>query len=247
MLLQNKNVIITGTNRGIGRAMVQAFAENGSNIWACARKETPEFVADMKNIEKETGVWIKPLYFDLSDEQQIKDAIKLIIKEKLPVDALVNNAGVTYNALFQMTSMERMREVFDINFFSMFLFTQYVVRLMVKNKSGSIINIASSAAIDANSGRSAYGSSKAAVICTTKAIAEELGSNGIRANAIAPGITDTDMVGQSMTNEVIEGTVLRNAIKRMGKPSEIANVAVFLASDKSSYITGQVFRVDGGM
>jgi len=247
MLLHGKNVIITGANRGIGRAMVQAFAENDANIWACARNEKPEFVKNMKKIEQQTGVWIKPVYFDLNDEAQIKEAVKTIMKDKLPVDALVNNAGITYNALFQMTSMERMKEVFQINFFSMYLFTQYVAKLMLKNKSGSIVNIASSAAIDANSGRSAYGASKAAVICATKAIAEELGGMGIRANAIAPGITDTDMVGESMTDEVIQDTILRNAIKRMGKPSEVANVAVFLASDRSSYITGQVFRVDGGM
>jgi 3-oxoacyl-[acyl-carrier protein] reductase len=163
------------------------------------------------------------------------------------VDVLVNNAGITYNALFQMTSMEKMREVFEVNFFAQVAFTQYIVRLMARQKSGSVINISSSAAIDANPGRSAYGASKAAVICMTRAMAHELAEQNIRANAIAPGITDTDMVEASMSQETIAATVAQTRLKRMGKPSDIADAAVFLASDLSSYVTGEILRVDGGL
>lgn len=227
--------------------MVEVFAKNGANIWACARNKNNEFEAEITGIAQKYGVWVKPIYFDIADENQIKAGFKTIAADKLSVDSLINNAGVTYNALFQMTSMGKMKETFQINFFGPFLFTQFVIKQMLKHKAGSIVNIASSAALDGNAGRAAYGASKAAVICQTKAIAEELGASGIRANAIAPGITDTDMVGQSMSDEVINETVMNSCLKRIGQPIEIANTAAFLASDRASYITGQVFRVDGGM
>ena len=146
-----------------------------------------------------------------------------------------------------MTSMDKMREVFEVNFFSQFLFSQYVVKLMVRQKSGNIVNIVSSAAIDGNPGRSAYGASKAALICLTKVMAAELAEHNIRVNAIAPGITETDMVEQSMSQEIIRETVASTMLKRIGRPIDIANTALFLASDLSSYITGQVIRTDGGL
>ena len=177
----------------------------------------------------------------------MKEAVKTIQSAKISVDVLVNNAGITYNALFQMTSIEKMREVFEVNFFSQVALTQYIVRLMVRQKSGSVINVSSSAAIDANPGRSAYGASKAAVICMTRAMAHELAEHQIRVNAIAPGVTDTDMVEASMSRETIDAAVQQTRLKRMGKPSEIADAAVFLASDLSSYMTGEVLRVDGGL
>lgn len=247
MLVKGKNVIITGCARGIGHSMLEVFAKNGANLWACARKPSDEFVSYCDNLAKENNVNITPLYFDLQNQEQIKAAVKSVGTSKLPVHALVNNAGITYNALFQMTSMEKMREVFEVNFFSQFLFTQYIVKLMVRQKSGSIVNVSSSAAIDANSGRSAYGASKAALICVTKTIAAELAEYGIRANVVAPGITDTEMVAQSMSESVIAETVAQTKLKRMGRPSDIANTALFLASDMSSYITGQVIRADGGL
>jgi 3-oxoacyl-[acyl-carrier protein] reductase len=146
-----------------------------------------------------------------------------------------------------MTTMDRLREVFEVNFFSQFLFSQYIVKLMIRQKGGSIVYISSSAAIDANSGRSAYGASKAALICLTKVMAAELAEHGIRVNAIAPGITETDMVAQSMSQDIIDETVAHTMLKRMGRPVDIANTALFLASDLSSYITGQVIRTDGGL
>jgi 3-oxoacyl-[acyl-carrier protein] reductase len=246
MLLENKNVIVTGCNRGIGAAILTAFAENGANVWACVRKPNPEFEDYAKVLAQKNHVEIIPLYFDLTDDVGLKSAVKIIRSSRKNVDVLVNNAGVSHNALFQMSTMDMLRETFEVNLFSVFLFTQYVTKLMVAQKSGSIINIASSAGIDGNSGRSAYGASKAAIICMTKAIAAELGEHGIRANSIAPGITKTEMIS-NMSDEVIAKTLTQSHMKRAGEPLEIADVALFLASDLSSYVTGQVIRVDGGL
>lgn len=245
-LLEGKYAIVTGCARGIGNSIVEILAENGANIWACARKQSEEFETKLLNLSSIYQVEIKPVYFDLADKDQMKIAIKSIMSEKKNVDILVNNAGITYNALFQMSTVDKINEVFDVNFISPFLFTQYVVKLMLKNKSGSIINISSSAALDGNSGRAVYGASKAALLCATKSLAAELGDQGIRANVIAPGITRTDMLS-SMTEEVINETVMNTDMKRAGEPTDIANTVLFLASDLSSYITGQVLRVDGGM
>ena len=245
-ILEGKNAIVTGTYRGIGRAIANAFAENGANIYAHARAESDEFVSDMKELEKKHGVEVWPLCFDLTDGEAMKLAVKRVMSEKRGVDVLVNNAGVTLNALFQMTTESNLREQFEVNFFALFLFTQYISKLMVRRKSGSIINIASTAGEDGNPGKSAYGASKAAVIAMTKSIAAELGESGIRANAIAPGITDTVMIG-TMPDEVIEQSAAMSDLRRIGQPFEIADAAVFLASDMSSYVTGQTIRVDGGL
>ncbi len=247
MLVKDRNVIITGCARGIGRAMLEVFASSGANVWACVREPSNDFIDYCVWLAHEHKVRITPVCFDLADRDQIKTGVDSIVSAKLPVHALVNNAGVTYNALFQMTSMNSLREVFEVNFFSQFLFSQYVVKMMVRQKSGSIVNIASSAAIDANPGRAAYGASKAALICVTKVMAAELGPHGVRVNAIAPGITETDMVAQSISQETIDETVAHTMLKRMGRPVDIANTALFLASDLSSYITGQVIRTDGGL
>jgi 3-oxoacyl-[acyl-carrier protein] reductase len=247
MLLKNKNAIITGCNRGIGKSILELFAQNGANVWACVRKPDEEFDVFIEELMNKYSVEITPVYFDLSDYEQIKTGVKMIMAQKKDIDILVNNAGITYNALFQMTTIWKMEEVFKINFFSPFLFTQYITKLMVRQKSGSIVNIASSAAIDANSGRSVYGASKAAMICASKALAEEMGDKGIRVNVVAPGITKTDMVSESMTESVIEETVGSTSLKRIGLPQDIAGAVLFLASDLASYVTGQVLRVDGGM
>jgi 3-oxoacyl-[acyl-carrier protein] reductase len=247
MLLKGKNAIITGCAKGIGRSIVETFAKNGANIWACARKQSNDFEEYTSNLAKEYGVHISPVYFDLVDSEQMKAGVRLIASSKQRIDILVNNAGATHNALFLMTTREKLLQMFEVNFFSQYVFTQYIVKLMLRGKCGSIVNIASTAALDGNPGRSAYGASKAAVICTTKALAAELAEHGIRANAIAPGITDTDMVEQSMTEHIVCETVEQTSLRRMAKPVEIANAALFLASELSSYVTGQVIRVDGGM
>ena len=145
-----------------------------------------------------------------------------------------------------MTNIAEVRKQFEVNFFAPFLLTQYISKLMVRNQIGSIVNISSSVAIDGNSGKSAYGSSKAALICMTKCIAEELGSFGIRANAICPSVTETDMLSD-MSEEILNLQLKSTFLGKLGKPVDIANTAMFLLSDCSSYITGQTFRVDGGI
>jgi 3-oxoacyl-[acyl-carrier protein] reductase len=246
MILEGKNVIITGTNRGIGRAMLEEFAKNGANIWAHARTEKPEFLEDIKSVADKYQVEIRPLCFELTDYDAMKAAVKTIMSSKIPVDALVNNAGITYNALFQMSSLDELRNEIEVNFISVFMFTQYISKLMTRQKKGSIINISSTAALDGNPGKSVYGATKAAVMTMTNSIAAELGASGVRANCIAPGITETEMLS-TMPEAVVAEAKASADMRRGGDPSEIAKTAVFLASDLSSYITGQIIRVDGGL
>jgi 3-oxoacyl-[acyl-carrier protein] reductase len=200
----------------------------------------------MRSLAEKYGVAIRPIAFDMTDRDSMKAAVKRIMSDKRPVDALINNAGITLNALYQMTTEDALRQQFEVNFFSVFIFTQYISKFMVRQKHGSIVNIASSAAQDGNPGKSAYGASKAALIAMTKSIAAELGGAGIRANCISPGVTETEMLS-TMPAPVVEEAKRAADLRRSGLPSEIADAAVFLASDLSGYITGQVVRVDGGL
>ena len=247
MLLKNKSAIVTGCNRGIGKAIIENLAKNGANIWACIRKQNKEFSNYLKNLQKKTGVTIEEIYFDLNDIDEVKKSAQKIVSQNKPIDILVNNAGIIHTSLFQMTPIEKMKEIFEINYFTPLFFTQYIVKKMAQQKKGSIINISSSAAIEANEGRLAYASSKAALITSTKVIAKELGRLNIRFNAIAPGLTETDMMKNSTPENVLKETLKRIPLNRVGSPNEIANVVLFLSSDLSNYITGQVLSVDGGM
>ena len=247
MLLKNKTVVLTGCNRGIGKAILGVFAKNGASIWACVRQLDDDFIDFTKGVEDDHEVNITPVPFDLADEGQVKEGINTIRSAKQPVDILVNNAGVIFTALFQMTSVAKMKEVFEINYFSQMLLTQSITKIMTRQKCGRIVNISSSAAIEGNEGRTAYASSKAAMIASTKVMAKELAIYNISVNAIAPGLTETDMMQGSTPKEVLEYTLQRISMKRVGKPEEIANVALFLSSELSTYMTGQVLRVDGGM
>jgi len=247
LLLKNRVAVVTGCNRGIGKEIVRVFAENGANIWACVRKENQSFTKFIHNLEQKHSVNINPVYFDLSDELQIKAGVKTIINSKQPVNILVNNAGIIFTALFQMYSMEKLREMFEINYFSQMLLTQYISRLMIRQRSGSIINISSSAAIEGNEGRTGYASAKASMIASTKVLARELAPYNIRVNAVAPGLTETEMMVNSTPEDALQETLNRICLRRVGEPREIANTALFLASDLSSYTTCQVLRVDGGM
>ncbi|MBO5474032.1 MAG: SDR family oxidoreductase [Lachnospiraceae bacterium] len=245
MILKDRNVIITGANGGIGRAVVYKIAENGGNIWACARTKTAQFEQDLQKTADQYGVWIEPVYFDMADENQIKNAVKEISKEKKCIDALVNCAGIVYNGTFTMTSVNKLKEVFEINYFAQIYMMQLISRIMMRQKKGSIVNVASVSGIETTEGKLAYGSSKAALIYASKAISKELATYNIRVNALAPGLTDTEM------NKVISETDLqkvldRSSMKRMAAPEEIANAVLFLASDQSSFMTGQVMVVDGG-
>jgi 3-oxoacyl-[acyl-carrier protein] reductase len=234
--LQNKTAVITGCNRGIGKAILESFVSHGANVFACVRSHNADFSAFIEDLAEKHQVEIIPVYMDLSKEEEVMTAAKRIIAAKKQVDIIVNNAGLAYNALFQMSSAGRMKEVFEVNFFSPFLFTQYLVKAMVRKGTGSIINISSTAGIDAVDGKAVYGSSKAALIYFTKVIAAEMKNAGIRANAIAPGLTDTDML-QVLPEKAIT--------RKLASPSQVADLALFLASDQSSHMSGQVLQVDG--
>jgi 3-oxoacyl-[acyl-carrier protein] reductase len=245
-LLQNKIAVITGANRGIGKSVTEIFAKNGANIVACMRSITPEIEAWMKGIESKFNISIDPVLIDFSDEKSIKSSIKEIVNISKNVDILVNNAGVASGAIFQMTPISELKKIFEINFFSQIVFSQNIAKLMIRNKSGSIINLSSTTAFIADPGTLAYGSSKAAFSRATQSMASELGSYNIRVNAIAPSVTKTDMFEQ-MSVDARDKLINSSALKRAADPEEIAKVAVFLASELSSFVTGQVIRVDGGI
>jgi len=247
MLLQNKTAVVTGCNRGIGKKILEVFSANGATVFACVRNISEEFKSSIKEIEKNTKNKIIPIQFDLSNENQIKEAANSILSSNKSIDILINNAAMIHTAIFQMTSIKKLKEVFEIDFFSQTNFTQYILKSMVKNKKGSILYISSSSALDGNEGRSAYSSAKSALITQSKVLSRELGVHNIRVNTIAPGLTDTDMMKENTTQETIKDVLSRVSLRRIASVGEIANTALFLSSDLSSYITGQVIRVDGGM
>lgn len=246
MLLRNKTAVITGCLQGIGKATLEYFAVEGAKIFACAQAETEEYLAHIDALKRETRVDIIPIFFDLSDDASIKAAAKNILQTKMPIDILVNIAGLTKDALFSMVTREQLQQTFNINFFSQILFTQYIVKNMLKNKRGSIINTSSISALDGNIGQLAYSASKAAWVAATKTMSAELAPSGIRVNAIAPGVVKTPMT-EDLPPEAITRQMNRSNIKRLGEPKEVARVIAYLASDAASFITGQVIRIDGGI
>ena len=245
-LLAGKNAVITGATGGIARSIVEEFAKNGSNIWACHRKFDEDFDDFCLELSKKYDVEIKTVLFDISRESDILSAVKEIKADKKKIDVLVNNAGaISENASFHMQSVNSIKKLFDVNFFGIIALTQYVTRLMPKNQTSSIINISSVAGLDGTPGQFDYVASKSALVGATKRLSLELAPT-IRVNCIAPGIIETDMI-HTMDEKLKTDTIYYSALKRIGKPEEVAKVAVFLASEMSSYITGQTIRVDGGI
>lgn len=240
-----KTVMITGSNRGIGKELVKIFAENEYDVWACARKQSDEFEEQLNKISVENNTCIKPVYFDLSSPEEIKSGIRTILSDKKPIDVLINNAGIAYGGLFAMTSMEKMREVYEVNVFAQVQIMQMIARQMMKQNKGCIINMCSVGGIETSSGYLAYGSSKAAMIWITKAVSKELGRYNIRVNGIAPGLVDTDM-GNYKSDEELQKVLDRMSIKRMGNPEEIAKAALYIASEDAGYMTGHILVLDGG-
>mgnify|MGYP001338367583 FL=1 len=246
MLLENKTAVVTGCNRGIGYKILEVFSSNSAKIFACTRKITNEFESNINELKKKYNNEIIPVAFDLDNEQEIKEAANHIISSNNSIDILVNNAATIHTAIFQMTSTKKLKEIFETNFFSQSMFTQYILKSMIKQKKGNIVGISSSSAIDGNEGRSAYAATKAAMIAQAKTMSRELGIYNIRVNTIAPGLTNTDMMINNTPKDIIDDVASRISLKRVGEPEEVANVALFLSSHLSSYITGQVIRVDGG-
>lgn len=243
--LKGKNAILTGANRGIGQATLAELAKNGVNVWACVRTKTEEFLSYIEELQQNYDVWIRPVYFDLAKEEELQAGVKSILKEKLAVDILINNAGIPFGGTFQMTSMRKLKEVFEVNYFSQIAMMQMVSRHMMKQRSGSIINLASVGGIEVNEGYLAYGSSKAALIFATKCLAKEMGPYGVRVNAVAPGLTQTTM-GHYKSEDELKKVVDRTALRRMGQPHEIAKAILYLASEESDFVTGHILQIDGG-
>lgn len=245
-MLSGKNAIITGARTGIGLATLKQFAQSGANCWAVVHRKDHDFLLLIKELERKHGIWIKPVYIDLADPESVKSGVKCILKDKFPIDILVNAAGVVSpNRLFSMTSMNDIRNVMEVNFFSILEIMQLVIRVMQRQKSGSIINIASVAADCEDTSQLEYAASKAALICATKKLASEAGASGIRVNSVSPGLTDTKMtsgIEEKAMSRIFEGLVP----KRLGTPDEIANIIAFLASDSSSFINGANIKADGG-
>ena len=245
-LLKGKTAIITGCNRGIGRATLEKFCAYGADVFALVRQESESFLQDIEKLKAQYGVEIIPIYADFKVEDEVKQAVKSILSYKKNIDILVNNIGIANpQAMFTMTKMETIKDAFQVNLFSSILLTQLISRSMLRNKKGSIIFVSSSAAFDGGANIE-YSASKAAIIGAAKRIAKELCVGGIRVNVVAPGLTSTDM-GNSMIEEDEKVALSMNLMKRKGQPSEIADAIAFLASDMASFITAQVLRVDGGL
>lgn len=243
-MLKGKVCIVTGATRGIGLRIAEYFAGEGAMVFVNGRDAaTLDELVDRLNQE---GHDVHPFLCDVSDPVQVKEAFQRFLKVSKTLDVLVNNAGILDDALIGMVSPKQIEQTFSINTYSVLYMSQYASRIMSRNQSGSIINLTSIIGTNGNVGQAVYGGSKAAVIGITKSLAKELAGKNIRVNAIAPGFIDTDMA-RSIPDEIFTQRVDSVAMKRIGSPGEIAGVACFLASELSSYVTGQVIGVDGGM
>ncbi|MCI8466544.1 MAG: SDR family oxidoreductase [Lachnospiraceae bacterium] len=241
------NAIITGSNRGIGKAILEKFVSNGWNVWAHARRKNKEFENTISELASINHVWIKPVYFELDDEEQIKEGMKSIFSAKERIDVLINNAGIGHYETFQRTPVQKARELFEIDFFAPYQIIQFSLRKMMIQRSGSVVNLSSIASMDVNEGDSVYGAAKAAINLLTKDLAAEVGKFGIRVNAVAPGPTNTELLKENHLKKVESSAIIeRSAEGRMANVEEIANVVYFLAIEESSYINGEIIRVDGG-
>lgn len=245
MLLENKVVLITGCNRGIGKAILKEFSRNGAVIYANAR--TGGSLDEMeKELSDQYHVQITPVYFDITDTQAVKNCMMRIRQEQKRLDCLVNNAGIMKDGLISMMDEHTISNMFELNVLSAIRLIQYAVKLMSRQKSGSIINMASIAGESGVAGQAVYSATKGAVIALTKALAKELSPQGIRINAIAPGIIDTDLI-KNIAPDKIQENITKISLGRLGYPEEIAKAAAFLASEQSSYITGEILNVNGGI
>tara|TARA_B100001167_G_scaffold173655_1_gene125971 strand:- start:51 stop:806 length:756 start_codon:yes stop_codon:yes gene_type:complete len=244
--LKNKNVIITGCNKGIGKATLEGFAKYGANIFACVRSNSSEFKKFISTLKKKYKVKIYVIKLDLLKKSSISNCVNEIYKINKNIDILVNNAGMLFNSLFQMTSEKQLQEMFQVNYFSQVYLTQIISRGMTKNKTGNIIFVSSTSGINGDYGRFAYSSSKAAILSTVKTLSKELSNYNIRVNAVSPGLTETDLMLSNTKADIIKSEIEKISLKRIASTNEIADIILFLASEKSSYINGQNIVADGG-
>ena len=244
--LKNKNVLITGCNKGIGKATLEGFAKYGANIFACVRSNSSEFKKFILTLKKKYKVKIYVIKLDLLKKSSISNCVNEIYKINKNIDTLVNNAGMLFNSLFQMTSEKQLQEMFQVNYFSQVYLTQIISRGMTKNKTGNIIFVSSTSGINGDYGRFAYSSSKAAILSTVKTLSKELSNYNIRVNAVSPGLTETDLMLSNTKEDIIKSEIEKISLKRIASTNEIADIILFLASEKSSYINGQNIVADGG-
>ncbi len=244
-LLNGKTALITGASRGIGKAIALKFAGEGANLALTNIAEDNEFT-DVCNACEKLGVKVKAYISnvaDFNDSQRVADEV---FKDFGSIDILVNNAGITRDNLLMRMSEEQWDQVLQINLKGVFNLTKAVLRPMMKKRQGSIINMSSVVGVSGNAGQSNYSASKAGMIGFTKSVAREVGSRNIRCNAIAPGFIITEMTAQ-LPDEVKEEWASKIPLKRGGTPDDVANTALFLASELSDYVSGQVIQVCGGM
>ena len=243
-LLENKVILVTGAGRGIGQSMATLFAENGATVYANDVRE-----GAIEEWLQETNAFVsgevRSLYFDISSEQEAKEAVMRIKKECGRIDGLVNNAGVEFNELIGMISRDNMEKMFTVNVYGAINMLQMVSRIMSRQASGgSIVNIASMTAIRGNRGQLVYSATKGAVVSMTKSAAKELADKKIRVNAIAPGLTDTPMMRQA-DPEKLKNRIANICMGRLAEPEDIAKACMFMLSDLSEYVSGQILAVDG--
>jgi 3-oxoacyl-[acyl-carrier protein] reductase len=241
-LLTGKTALITGAARGIGKAIALKFAEEGANIAFTDLAVNEETEAEIAAL----GVKAKSYASNAADFQQTEEVVKAVKEEFGSIDILVNNAGITKDGLMLRMTEQQWDAVIAVNLKSAFNFIHACVPVMMRQRGGSIINMASVVGVHGNAGQANYAASKAGLIALAKSIAQEMGPKGIRANAIAPGFIETAMTAQ-LSDEIREEWKKKIPLRRGGQVDDIANTAVYLASDLSSYVSGQVIQVDGGM
>jgi 3-oxoacyl-[acyl-carrier protein] reductase len=245
MLLQGKIAIVTGASRGIGKSIARSFISQGATV-AFTYRSSAEQAAELEKELTENGGVAKGFKSDASKMEDAENLVKEVIEAFGTVDVVVNNAGITDDTLLMRMSEEQWDRVIDVNLKSCFNLTKAVLRTMLKARSGSIINISSVVGVQGNAGQANYSASKAGILGFTKSVALELGSRNIRCNAIAPGFIETEMTAK-LNPDTVQGWRDAIPLKRGGSPENVADSCVFLASDMSSYITGQTLNVCGGM
>ena len=242
----NKVVCITGADGGIGREITKRFAAEGAILILTSIARSDAFDLFISELKNDYHVDVYPFFFDLSDEEAIKSAIKDIKALKLKINVLINNAGMPHLAIVPFTKMADVRKVFQVNYFAQLQITQGLLGSIVRDGSGVILNAASIAGIDGDPGNAVYGATKASMILFTKVLSKELASSNIRVNAVAPGLTSTPFA-DAMGDKAKASMEQISSMKRLATPQEIANTYYFLASNDASFINGQIIRVDGGV
>lgn len=244
-LLENKVALVTGASRGIGREIAKKFAEQGANV-AFTYLSSVEKGQALEAELAAYGIKAKGYRSDASDYAAAEQLVTDVVSDFGVLDILINNAGITRDTLLMRMSEEQWDEVLRVNLKSVFNLTKAATKPMMRAKQGSIINITSVVGLMGNAGQANYSASKAGILGFTKSVAKELGSRNIRSNAIAPGFIETEMTGE-LNEKALEDWLKNIPLKRAGQGDEVANACVFLGSDMSKYITGQVLQVDGGM